>query len=157
MGVNMSTKLKIKIKDDTLLREIIDTIYEESDQIVLARWSLEMAKHILELVNIPYENNDIIIGGFDTNVQWQNGKARMHDVRQAGFKIHQQARTSENEIEKTALRVVGQAVGSGHMREHAMVASDYSVKVINLMKPDCMEAVSDERQWQLNKLMECKG
>jgi len=157
MGVNMSTKVKIKIKDDTLLREIIDTVYEESDQIILARWSLEMAKHILELVNIPYENNDIIIGGFDTNVRWQNGKARMHDVRQAGFKIHQQARTSENEIEKTALRVVGQAVGSGHMREHAMVASDYSVKVINLMKPDCMEAVSDERKWQLNKLMECKG
>ncbi|MBC3889549.1 hypothetical protein GH810_14645 [Acetobacterium paludosum] len=153
----MSTKVKIKIQDDTWLREIIDTVYEESDQIILARWSLAMAKHILELVNIPYENNDIILGGFDTNVQWQNGKARMHDVRQAGFRIHQLARNSENEIEKTALRVVGQAIGSGHMREHAMVASDYSVKVINLIKPDCIEAVSNERQWQLNKLMECKG
>jgi len=155
--VNMSTKTKIKIKDDWLLREKIDAAYEASNQIILARWSLEMAKHMLALANLPYENNDVIMDGFATNVLWQNGKARKHDVRQAGLKIHQLARTRDNEIEKTVLRVVGQAVGSGHMQEHAMVASDYSIKVINLMKPDCSEAVSDERQWQLNKLLECIG
>lgn len=153
----MSTKVKIKIKDEVLLRAKIDAVYETSDQIILARWSLMMAKHILELVKIPYENNTIIADGFETNVSWQNGKVRMYDVRQVGFKIHQLARTRENEIEKTALRVVGQAVGSVHMREHAMVASDYSIKVINLINPDCLKAVSDERQWQLDKLLECIG
>lgn len=153
----MSTKTKIKIKDDRLLREKIDAAYEASNQIILARWSLEMAKHMLALANLPYENNDVIMDGFATNILWQNGKARKHDVRQAGLKIHQLARTRDNEIEKTVLRVVGQAVGSGHMQAHAMVASDYSIKVINLMKPDCSEAVSDERQWQLNKLLECIG
>jgi hypothetical protein len=155
--VSMPTKVKIRIKDDTQLRAKIDAVYDETDQIILARWSLAMAKHILKLVEISYKNNPIIMDGFETNELWQNGKARMYDVRQAGFKIHQLARASDNEVEKTAFRVVGQAVGSGHMREHAMVASDYSIKVINLMKPDCIEAVSEERQWQLNKLMECSG
>lgn len=153
----MPTRVKIKIKDDAQLRAKIDAAYDEANQIVLARWSLAMAKHILKLVEISYKNNPIIMDGFETNELWQNGKARMHDVRQAGFKIHQLARTSENEIEKTALRVLGQAVGSGHMREHAMVASDYSIKVINLINPDCLKAVSDERQWQLDKLLECIG
>lgn len=69
---------------------------------------------------------------FNVNELWQVGKTRMHDVRQAGFKIHTLARECEGEIKKTALRVAGQAVGSGHMREHAMVASDYAIKTIDL-------------------------
>ena len=58
----------------------------------------------------------------------------MHDVRQAGFRIHKIARENNSEIKKTALRAAGQAVASGHMREHAMVASDYAVKTIGLIK-----------------------
>ena len=76
----------------------------------------------------------------------------MHDVRQAGFKIHKVARESDSDIKKTALRVVGQAVGSGHMREHAMVASDYTIKAINLIKPNDFDAITKEREWQLNEL-----
>ena len=36
------------------------------------------------------------------------------------------------------------------MRDHAMVASDYAVKVTNILYPGDMGAVSDERVWQLN-------
>ena len=58
----------------------------------------------------------------------------MHDVRQAGVKIHKVARESNSEIKKTALRVVGQAVGSGHMREHAIVS--FMAHYIRLSIPD---------------------
>ncbi len=93
--------------------------------------------------------NPIIKAGYDVNESWQKGNARIHDVRQAGFKIHQLAKSSQDIVVQTALRVVGQAVVTGHMREHAMVSSDYAVKVINLLFPNDINAVRQERFWQI--------
>lgn len=148
----MATKVKIKIKDNSELRKEIDELYENMDQISLAKWSLSMAKHILETVDIDYKTIDEIVEGFRTNKLWQVKEGRMHDVRQAGFKIHKIARECDSEIKKTALRVVGQAVGSGHMKEHAMVASDYAIKTIGLINSNNMEAITLEREWQLNEI-----
>ncbi|WP_341408275.1 putative immunity protein [Acetobacterium bakii] len=78
--------------------------------------------------------------------------ARMHDVRQAGFKVHQLAKESKDAIFQAALRVAGQAIRTGRMREHAMVASDYAIKVINLKFPDNMAAVKNEQEWQIRTL-----
>ncbi len=96
--------------------------------------------------------NPVIIAGYAVNESWQKGNARMHDVRQAGFKIHQLAKNSHDIVTQTALRVVGQAVAAGHMREHAMVSSDYAVKVINLLFPNDINAVRQERLWQIEHL-----
>jgi hypothetical protein len=148
----MTTKVKIKIKDNSELRAAIDELYEKTDQVDLAKWSLILAKHILYTVNIDYSSIDEITNGFATNELWQIGKARMYDVRQCGFKIHKLARECDSEIKKTALRVVGQAVSSGHMREHAMVASDYSVKAIGLISCNDIKDITHEREWQLNEL-----
>ena len=148
----MPTNAKITIIDNTELRKEIDEIYEKMDQINIAKWSLSMAKHILEIVNIDYNSINEIKEGFRINELWQIEKARIHDVRQAGFKIHKIARESDLEINKTALRVVGQAVASGHMREHAMVASDYAVKTIGLISFNNLELITLERQWQLNEI-----
>ena len=72
-----------------------------------------------------------------------------------GFKIHKLARLyNDNEVKKYALRVVGQAVSSGHMKEHAIVASDYAIKFINIMYHNDLEKVTAERNWQLRKLNE---
>lgn len=148
----MPTKVKIKIVDNNQLRAEIDEVYEKMSQVDLAKWSLLLATHILDIVGIDYNSVDEIAEGFNVNELWQAGKARMHDVRQAGFKIHKLARECENEIKKTALRVAGQAVGSGHMREHAMVASDYAIKTIDLISSNNIEAITKEREWQLNEL-----
>ena len=148
----MATKVKIKIKDNMELREKIDELYEKTCQIDLAKWSLLMAKHILDIAGINYHSIDEIINGFKVNELWQIGEARMYDVRQAGFKIHKLARECDSEIKKTALRVTGQAVGSGHMREHAIVASDYAIKMICLISSNDFEAITKEREWQLNEL-----
>ncbi|HZK33167.1 MAG TPA: hypothetical protein VFC60_01585 [Tissierellaceae bacterium] len=94
-------------------------VYEKTNQVDLAKWSLLIAKRILDIVDIDYYSAKEIVNGFKVNELWQIGEARIHDVRQAGLKIHKLARESGSEIKKTALRVVGQAVGSGHMREHA--------------------------------------
>jgi len=46
----MPTKPKIKIIDNNELRKEIDEIYENMNQINVAKWSLSMAKHILKIV-----------------------------------------------------------------------------------------------------------
>ena len=68
------------------------------------------------------------------------------------LKIHKIARESDLEIDKTALRVVGHAVASGHMREHAMIACDYAVKTVGLMTSNNFEKITLERKWQLNEI-----
>ena len=139
------TKIKIKIVDDTELRKELDMEYDFSSQEQLCKYALLLAHHILKLINYPDMDNETIKEGFFINEQWQKGNVRVHDVRQIDFKIHQMAKSSEDDIISTALRIVGRAVATGHMKEHAMVASDYAVKVINLLCPNNMDAVKKER------------
>jgi hypothetical protein len=148
----MTTKAKIKINDVIELRQELDSLYEQAAQVTLARWALSLAKHIMELADYRGIDNEAIVNGFSVNQAWQSGQARVHDVRQAGFRIHRLARECDDELPRTVLRVVGQAVGTGHLREHAIVASDYAVKVINLLHPGDLEAVARERQWQIETM-----
>lgn len=148
----MATRTKIKIYDDVQLRKELDDEYENASQVELCQYALLLAAHVLETIGYDDMDNSIIQEGYAMNESWQKGNARMHDVRQAGFRIHQLAKSSRNVVTQTALRVVGQAVATGHMREHAMVASDYAVKVINLLFPDDDNAIQQERMWQIAHL-----
>ena len=148
------TVRKIKIIDDDIIRNKIDQLYEKQEQIILAKWSLEMAKHIIEITNFDISKYSEIEEGFKINELWQNGKVRMYDVRQIGLKIHKTARIQQNELDKNIVRVIGQAVASGHMREHSMVTSDYAIKVINILYNNDTEKIKEERVWQLEKLTE---
>jgi hypothetical protein len=148
----LATRPKIKIEDDPELREKLDIVYSNKTQVQLAQWAIKLAKHTFALFNYDYSSNEIITNGISVNENWQRGKARVHDVRQAGFKIHRLAKICEDKGIQAALRVAGQAVGTGHKREHAMVASDYAIKAINIKYPNDQGAVKKERQWQIDSL-----
>lgn len=148
----MATRTKIKISDDIELRKALDDICDKSSQVKLCKYALLLATHILTMIDYGDMNNPIITDGFAVNEKWQKGNARMHDVRQAGFQIHQLAKNTQDIVTQMALRVVGQAVATGHMREHAMVASDYAIRVINLLFPNDVNAVKQERLWQMGVL-----
>lgn len=148
----MATRTKIKISDDPELRKILDDEYEKSSQVKLCKFALLLATHILTMIDYDDVDNPMIKEGYAVNERWQMGDARMHDVRQAGFQIHQLAKDTQDIVAQTALQVVGQAVATGHMREHAMVASDYAVKVVNLRFPNDANAVKQERLWQIETL-----
>jgi len=152
----MATRYKIKIADNEELRIEIDKLYEQASQIELAQWAIHCAKHVLTFSDAEIPDISIVENGFKTNELWQAGEASVHMVRQAGFKIHKAARECGSETVKNAIRTCGHAVGTGHMREHAMVCSDYAVKTVQLVFPDNMERITAERQWQLNALKQFK-
>ena len=155
--MNVATKPKIKIADDSELRAEIDKLYEISEQVELAKWSIKCARHVLPLSEVENMEMNDIESGIGVNELWQDGKASVYEVRQAGFKIHAIARNCKTEIGKNAIRTVGQAVGTRHMKEHAMVCSDYVIKTVQLAFPNDKEKITQERKCQLDTLREVKA
>lgn len=148
----MASKPKIKIVDYTDLRNEIEKHTELIDQIDLAKWAISVAKHVIRYLEEEFPNNEKIKNGFKVNELWQKGEATFQQVRQAGFKVHEVARVCKSETAKASARAVGQAVGVGHMRGHAMVASDYAIKAVGLNYKEDMDKIIEEREWQLSEL-----
>lgn len=146
------TKAKIKLIDNVSLRDEIELLAAKLDQVDLAKWAISVAKHVLPYLEKEFPNNENIILGFHINVLWQHGKATVHEVRQAGFGVHKVARQCKSETAKSAARAAGQAVGVGHMREHAMVATDYAIKAVGLDCNGDFDNIIQERRWQLDEL-----
>ena len=151
------TKPKIKILDNSDLRTEIYKEFENTDQISLANWSICCTQHIIHCAKVEKIDLSVIKNGFEVNRLWQKGNATVHDVRQAGFKIHSIAKQNKTELAKTVIRAAGQAVAVGHMKEHAMVCSDYAIKTIGLAFPDEKNKITEERKWQLQELKRIKS
>ncbi len=148
----MTIRPKIKIQDISELRKILNEKQEAATHVQLCEYSLLLAKHILKVASYEDSNNPILQLGFTTNESWQIGQARVYDIRQSGFQIHKLAKQCQHAPTQAALRVAGHAVGVAHMRQHAMVASDYAIRVMNLLYPNDYEEVLQERKWQIDCL-----
>lgn len=146
------TNTKIRIPDEPALRERLDRECDKASHVQLCRYALGLAAHILALTRDPHPDHAALQEGFRIGGLWQKGLASVQEVRRCGFQIHQMARASGNAIARAAWRVAGHAVATAHMREHAMVASDYAVQVVSLLHPDSMDTVRKERLWQIRHL-----
>lgn len=153
----MSDQPKIKILDHPELRTVLHDLVRRTEQVVLANWAMACAWHILDLPTDEPFNTDVIEEGFTINKLWQGNRATVQEVRKAGFKIHEAARACSTEIARNMLRTAGQAVAVGHMKEHAMVCSDYAIKTIQLWSDNNKDRIATERQWQIAALNNLLG
>ena len=117
------TRRKIKLLDSDDLRNQLDSYYQAASQETCARFGRDLVEHLIELTGFKVGQEPDVEAGWAVSQACLAGQVRMHDVRQAGFKIHALAKQAENPIEQVLLRVVGHAVATAHMKEHAMVAS----------------------------------
>ena len=145
----MSQKSKIKITDDLKIRHQIFEYYEKANQIQASKWSLQIALNTLEKIQL---NNKTIKDNTEILIEWQKGKRTTNEIRQAALAIHKEARESENENENSALRTLGHAIASGHMKEHALICSDYAIQLNNKITMNSIQASTIERTWQLEQL-----
>jgi hypothetical protein len=150
----MVTTSKIKIVDNDELRQKINDLYETTNKQNASKWAIELAKRTLNKAGINYGNYDELLVAFKVNEYWQEEMARISDLRQVGFMVHRLAREEKNPIKEAALRTAGQAVSVGHMKEHAMICSDYAVKTIGLLTGNELSEITKERKWQLDRLLE---
>jgi hypothetical protein len=145
-------KSKLRIQDEPALRQELETLILSSSQALLVEWSIETARRNLKEVQLSELETKTIDSAFQVALAKMKGEGRAYDVRVAGFAVHQLVDSVQDPIKISVLRVCGQAVGVAHMREHAQVMADYSIKAINQKHPGNLEAVAKERRLQIDSL-----
>ena len=78
----MEEKPKIKIIDDSKLRNDLSKLVKETEQIELSNWAMECTNHILNLSENEKINFEVVKNGFNTIKLWQNNEATMYEIRQ---------------------------------------------------------------------------
>ena len=144
---------KIRIADDAEQRDRLCRLLVTQNQHDLATWAMQCVQHILPLLPDAVEA-DAVHDAFGLLKRWQNGQVDVAQLRQTGFALHKLAKEQQNPVATAVLRAAGQAVGVGHMKEHAPVCGDYAVKAVGLANEQNPQAVSQERQWQLEQLQQ---
>lgn len=59
------------------------------------------------------------------------------------------ARGEKDPVKAKVLRAMGQVAATPHVRWHALAASEYAIVIINLMYPDDLDKVKEERGLQI--------
>ncbi|MDR2813497.1 MAG: hypothetical protein LBB79_02415 [Prevotellaceae bacterium] len=136
-----------KIDDIPALKDELITLGDGKTHREMSKYGLLLAEHILEVSKV--ERFEAIDECFAVNERWQAGEVKFQDARNVAFKLHRLAREEKNPVREKALRVMGQVAATPHVKHHALVASEYAVKLINLMYPKNLDEVRREREMQI--------
>jgi hypothetical protein len=151
-GSDMSgVGLPRKLDDIPELKVQLIAVFDATTWRNVSKYSLLLADHILRLTDVP--KTGVIKKCYEINERWQNGETTFQEARALAGKIHNLARAESNPVREKALRAIAQVALTPHVKRHALIASDYAVKVINLMHPGDMDEVRKERELQV-RLME---
>jgi hypothetical protein len=94
--------------------------------------------------------------GFELSKKWQTGEphkrgfAKFQDSRNAADKLLKLARDEKDPIKEKIYRVMAQIAAVPHVKNHALWASDYAVKLINKLYPGNYDEVKKEREIQID-------
>jgi hypothetical protein len=142
-----------RIDDLPEMKEEIESLCESKSHKEVSKYGLQLAEHILRLTNTPLD--DAMQACFDINIKWQEGTVKFHEARVVSDRLLQMAREEKDPARMKLLRFMGQVAAIPHVKRHALIASDYAVKLINLMYPGDMEEVRRERETQIKILKSC--
>ena len=136
-----------KLDDMSGLKGTLIAIYETKSHRDVSRYSLLLAEHVLALSGMP--RNETIDSCFSVSRAWQAGTAKLQEARQVAFALHRLAREEPDPVYVLVYRTLGQIAATPHVKRHALVASDYAVKLINRMYPGDLEKVREMRNKQI--------
>ncbi len=146
-----NSRLIRKIDDIPELKNKLITLSELKTHIEMSKYALLLAEHILDVSGI--QRLKVIEECFTISEKWQNKEAKFQDALEVAGMINSLAREEKNIIKVKALRAMGQIAATPHVRWHALVASEYTVVIVNLMYPKNLDKVREERELQI-ELME---
>lgn len=143
----MYAKIIQGIQDDVEQREELQKIFESKTHKAMVKYSLLLGSHIMELTDTqPCEE---ITQAYEISQNWLDGKAKSAEARAAAIKIHRLAHNEEDPVMEKVYRIMVQVAATPHVKNHALIASDYAIKLINTMYPDNAKEVSRERETQI--------
>jgi len=148
--VMVPSEYKIKVTDIPQKRLELEKLLEQLPHKEIARWAVENARRFIEDIENFADKESILEETLNVFQQRLEGKISAYQLRQAGFLANTLSKRSKADISKFAARVYAQAIASAHMRGHAMVSSDYAIKVIQLKDPKDLDRVRVERERQIS-------
>ncbi len=148
--VKVPSDYKIKVTDISQKRMELETLLEQLPHKEVARWAVENARKFIEDIESFADKESILEETLNVFQQRLEGKKSAYQLRQAGFLANTLSKRSKADISKFAARVYAQAIASAHMRGHAIVSSDYAIKVIQLKDPKDLDRVRVERERQIS-------
>jgi len=139
----------IKKPDDIpALKEALISVCETKSHKDVSRYSLLLAEHVLSLSGMPI--NETVDACFSVSRAWQEGTAKFQQARQVAFALHRLAREETDPVYVLVYRTLGQIAATPHVKRHALVASDYAVKLVNRMFPRDLDKVREMRETQIS-------
>ena len=148
--VKVPSEYKIKVTDIPQKRLELEKLLEKLPHKEIARWAVENARRFIEDIENFADKESILEETLNVFQQRLEGKISAYQLRQAGFLANTLSKRSKADISKFAARVYAQAIALAHMRGHAMVSSDYAIKVIQLKDPKDLDRVRVERERQIS-------
>lgn len=139
-----------KLDDIPELKKKLIEVFDTKTHRNVSRYGLLLADHILRLTNMP--GDKALEACYRVNEKWRDGAAKFQEARAAAGQLLDMARGEKDPVREKALRVMAQVAAIPHVKRHALIASDYAVKVINLLYPGSLNEVKKERKLQI-KLM----
>ncbi len=147
-GSNMDDVNIVKKLDDIPeLKQKLIAVFDTKTHRRISNYSLLLADHILQLTNTP--KDETLESCYQVNRRWQDGEAHFQEARDIADQMHILARHETDTIRAKVLRVMGQVAVTPHVKRHALIASDYAVKVVNLLYPGNWDEVRKERELQI--------
>jgi hypothetical protein len=138
-----------KIDDIPELKERLIEAFDAKapDHRAISRYSVLLGSHVLELTGI--RRDAAIDECFTVNEKWQEGQVKFQDARNVAGRILALAREEKDPVREKALRAMAQVANTPHVKRHALIASDYAIKLINMLHPKNLDAVRKEREIQI--------
>jgi len=111
----------------------VNKLFNILDRKTAAIWSLDCAEHVLPLFEKKYPRDKRPRRAIKVGRAWvRTGVFHMAVIRKASLDAHAAARRSKNEAARAAARAAGQAVAAAHVANHALAATAYAVKAVEL-------------------------
>lgn len=144
-------------KHDPRIQELI----KETEHKTLAIWAIDCFNRGRYLFNKEYQENEIIDKALDTLKLWINDEITMWEARKYCWVVLKAAREIE-EKDKVAcqiLRACSHTLATCHVKTHSEGAAIYVISAIKIFykdKENVIQLMEDEREWQINHLIELK-
>jgi Imm-5 like putative immunity protein len=126
----------------------------QTDRRIVAAWAADCAERVLGLFEAEAPRDTRPRDGIARTRAFARGELGAAEAIRRRFVGDAAAREVSGPAAVAAARAAGQAAGIPHMGAHALGAAAYAAKAAGLAAPDRPEAISEETDWQLERMSE---
>jgi hypothetical protein len=142
------------------LDQQIADLVATTDTNILVIWACDCAERVLPYFEKKYPDDKRPRRAIDTARTWvRDGVFKMAVIRGASLAAHAAARdVADDDAARSAARAAGQAVATTHVATHSIAAAIYAATAVrdSVAAADANAAVTKERQWQYERLIELR-